>query len=276
MDLCRIIKRSGVFLCLSLILYAENAAAFPLPTQDMARLAQSAKTTKLQIDEIYQEYQSTMHIIKQIQNGGYAAAAKELFGKIQNGDYDRYGGMVKNLGVSLETGAANAQAVASKKEKRKEINEKLAEKELQRKKEAAEEAQAKAEQKQKESEGLAKKSAWSKAYSWVKKNSVSAVDAISSGVNTLENGGSLKDVYKNTKGSVGNIADNMKNDAKEEAAIKEKIKEREAKEAAYEKNKKEFEESQKEREAEMEKENEKINDDISNQFENWQNSRKNS
>ena len=132
MNLCGIIKRSGVLLCLSLILCAENASAFPLPTQDLSRLAQSAKTTKLQIDEIYQEYQSNMHIIKQIQNGGYAAAARELFGKIQNGDYDRYGGMVKNLGVSLETGAANAQAVASKKEKRKEINQKLAEKQHRR------------------------------------------------------------------------------------------------------------------------------------------------
>ncbi len=232
MDLCRIIKRSGVFLCLSLILYAENAAAFPLPTQDMARLAQSAKTIKLQIDEIYQEYQSNMNIIKQIQNGGYASAARELFGKVQNGEYDRYGGMVKNVGASLETGAANAQAVASKKEKRKEINEKLAEKELQRKKEEAEKAQAKADQKQKESEGLAKKSAWSKAYSWVKKNSVSAVDTVSSGVNTIENGGSIKDIYNNTKGSLGNIAGNMKDDADEEAAIREKQEQRAAEEQA--------------------------------------------
>lgn len=226
MDLCGTIKRSGVLLCLSLILCAENASAFPLPTQDMARLAQSAKATKLQIDEIYQEYQSNMHIIQQIQNGGYAAAARELFGKIQNGDYDRYGGMVKNLGVSLETGAANAQAVASKKEKRKEINEKLAKKELERKKKAAEEAKAKADQKQKESEGLAKKSAWDKAYSWVKKNSVSAVDAISSGVSTIENGGSVKDIYNNTKGSIGNIAGNMKDEAEEEAAIREKQEQR--------------------------------------------------
>ncbi len=203
-----------------------------MPTQDMARLAQSAKTIKLQIDEIYQEYQSNMNIIKQIQNGGYASAARELFGKVQNGEYDRYGGMVKNVGASLETGAANAQAVASKKEKRKEINEKLAEKELQRKKEEAEKAQAKADQKQKESEGLAKKSAWSKAYSWVKKNSVSAVDTVSSGVNTIENGGSIKDIYNNTKGSLGNIAGNMKDDADEEAAIREKQEQRAAEEQA--------------------------------------------
>ncbi len=173
MNVIKSMKLAGFLLSLSIILYGRASFAFPLPTMDMTRLAQSAKTVKLQIDQVKQEIESNMHIIQQIQNGGYAAAARELFGKVQNGDYDRFGALMQDLGVNLEISAKSAQAVASKREKRKEINVGLAKAEAERKQKAAEKAKAQAEAAVNENVEQAKKSGFNRAYNWAKRYGLS-------------------------------------------------------------------------------------------------------
>ena len=64
MNVIKSIKLAGFLLSLSVILYGRASFAFPLPTMDMTRLAQSAKTVKLQIDQVQQEIESNLHIIK--------------------------------------------------------------------------------------------------------------------------------------------------------------------------------------------------------------------
>ncbi len=220
---------AGSLLGLCLAFYSHVSMAFPLPTMDMGRLAQSAKTVKLQIDDIKQEIDSNMHIIKQIQNGGYAAAAKELFGKIQNGEYDRYGSMVSNLGATLGDAAIEAQAAAAKDEERKALNQKLAEREAARKDKEKKAAEAKAAQKQAENVTNAKQSAWKKAFNWVKKYGVTATDVVSGTVDAIGEGGSLTDVGKNIYDNVGsdvkNIASDMNEEQKEQQEAQEKARE---------------------------------------------------
>lgn len=220
---------AGCLIGLCLTFSSHNSMAFPLPTMDMGRLAQSAKTVKLQIDDIKAEIESNMHIIKQIQNGGYAAAAKELFGKVQNGEYDRYGSMVKNLGATLGDAALEAQATAAKDEKRKELNKKLADREAARKLEEQRKAEAKAAEKQAENVKTAKQSAWNKAFNWVKKYGVNATDVVSGTVSAIEEGGTLKDIgeniYDNAGGAAKDIVSGMSDEQKKQKEAEEKARE---------------------------------------------------
>ena len=107
----------------SLLIYMWPSAcmAFPLPTADWKRLGDSAKQAMQIAKQVQIEVQSNMYIIKQIQNGGYAAAAGELFGKIARGDYDRYGQMFADSKQVLKDGA---EATKKKKEEDAKIQEK--------------------------------------------------------------------------------------------------------------------------------------------------------
>ena len=107
----------------SLLIYMWSSAcmAFPLPTADWKRLGDSAKQAMQIAKQVQIEVQSNMYIIKQIQNGGYAAAAGELFGKIARGDYDRYGQMFADSKQVLKDGA---EATKKKKEEDAKIQEK--------------------------------------------------------------------------------------------------------------------------------------------------------
>lgn len=229
MNVIKSIKLAGFLLSLSVILYGRASFAFPLPTMDMTRLAQSAKTVKLQIDQVQQEIESNLHIIKQIQNGGYAAAARELFGKVQNGDYDRFGALVKNLGVNLEISAKSAQALASNREKRKEINLGLAEAEARRKQAAAEKAKAQAEAAVNENVEQAKKSGFNRAYNWAKRYGLSATNTVIGTVDAIDDGGNIIDVGKNiknnTSASLGDITNKVKEDQKDLDDAKKKAQE---------------------------------------------------
>ena len=98
----------------SLLIYMWSSVcmAYPLPTVDWKRLGDSAKQASQIAKQVQIEVQSNLNIIRQIQNGGYAAAAGELFGKIERGDYDRYGKMYADSKQVLEDGVA-----ATKKKK---------------------------------------------------------------------------------------------------------------------------------------------------------------
>ena len=80
----------------------NKAEAFPLPTLDISRIKTAVQNTMHAVQEIKQEIESNLRIIQEIQNGGYMAAAGDLFGKIQNGDYDRFGQNFKTIQFSVQ------------------------------------------------------------------------------------------------------------------------------------------------------------------------------
>lgn len=193
------------FLGLFLTGYCGNCLAFPLPTTDIKRIGQSLKQTKLLVDQYKQEVESNLQIIKQIQNGGYAAAAGALFGKIANGDYDRFGSMYKDIGANLQTAATSTQAAFAKKAKREEIHKEMAEKEAKRKAEAAEKAKAAAAKLTADNVESYKESKWKKSYNWIK-NHGNQLSSITYGVsNSIDNGGNIiqvgKNIYNSSAGS---------------------------------------------------------------------------
>lgn len=100
---------------------AEKAMAFPLPTFDLKRIATGLRDAYYQVMEIKQEVESNLKIIKEITNGGYGAAAKDLFAKIQNGDYDRFGNNLFSLGEYAKAGKSNFQSFKDQKERENEL-----------------------------------------------------------------------------------------------------------------------------------------------------------
>lgn len=148
----------------------KECASFPLPSADIKRMVENAKKTYNQVLEIKQEVESNMRIVQEIQNGGYAAAAGDLFAKIQNGDYDRFGANVKGAVQGLKQGAKDAQYAAADKEKRAEIAQKEADKLAKKKK--AEDQKAEGEGKEKTEENIEKEkeNKFKKAYTWLKES----------------------------------------------------------------------------------------------------------
>lgn len=86
-----------VVLNVAIIGSVNKAEAFPLPTLDISRITTAVQNTMHAVQEIKQEIESNLRIIQEIQNGGFMAAAGDLFGKIQNGDYDRFGQNLKAI-----------------------------------------------------------------------------------------------------------------------------------------------------------------------------------
>ena len=177
---------------LLICMYSSVCVAYPISTRDWSRLRDSAKQAAEIAKQAYTEVKSNLNIVKQIQNGGYAAAAGELFGKVENGDYDRYGKMFADSKQVLKDGA---DATKKKKEEDAKIQEKN--------QETAEiakdnkEAQKQADAVQKVNNEKAKKSKWSQAYNWVKKYGRSTADTAFGTADAIENGGSLKTIGKN-------------------------------------------------------------------------------
>ncbi len=77
-------------------------ALIPLPSIDFSRIAENVKKTISQVTEIKAEIDSNIMILREIQNGGYAAAAGMLFSKIERGDYDRLGRNVKGVSENYD------------------------------------------------------------------------------------------------------------------------------------------------------------------------------
>lgn len=203
--------------------------AFPLPTADMKRIASSARTVKLQVDQVRQEIQSNMQIIKMIQNGGYAAAAGALFGKIENGDYERFGTMFGDLKDSVKDGAIATQAGFAKgaaKEKAREKYKQAKEKEQKLREERARLASQAATG---QAIAISKNNRFNKVYTWVKKYGGTSSEGIIGTVDTIKEGGGIRNVAEGlyqTAGKAGaNVYEGMANDNKAQA-------QREAAEAA--------------------------------------------
>ncbi len=243
MSLCRL-----KFFILSLVsLIVLNSAniclAFPLPTADMKRIANSARTVKLQVDQVKQEIESNLQIIRMIQNGGYAAAAGALFGKIKNGDYERYGAMfgdlkdsVKDNSIATQAGFAKGKAKQKALEKYKKAKEKEQKLRDERARLASQAATGQA-------IAISKNNRFNKVYTWVKKYGGTSSEGIIGAKDTIAEGGGFKNVVKglyNTAGKAGaNVYEGMEGEYKETAK-----KEAEARAAQEELNRKMQEQTQ--------------------------------
>ncbi|MBO6281672.1 MAG: hypothetical protein J6N49_03970, partial [Alphaproteobacteria bacterium] len=176
--------------------FAQRAEAFPLPTMDMKKLMDNAKIVMNQVQEIKAEVESNMHIIQEIQNGGFGAAVNDLFGKIENGDYDRFGNRLKTIKKASQDSLdevkdsqtrSKAEKEArkkgmSKEEAQKYADEKVAEQQAKREEERMLRAQAQAEAK-----ANRQKTGIEKAYNWLKDNR-SVTDAVRSGATAAQSG----------------------------------------------------------------------------------------
>ena len=193
-------QRTGLITVLTfmIISIAGESLAFPLATNDIKRVAASVQTTANQAVQIKQEYDSNMKIIKEIQNGGYAAAAGDLFGKIQNGDYDRFGDNLKNTKDAIYDGTHGAQKVAERKQKEEAKRLEAEKKALAEEAEARANATANAQAAHKK----ANKSFFGRAYDWIKGNRL-ATDAALTTANTIKDHGKLSDIVNSSTKSIG-------------------------------------------------------------------------
>lgn len=116
-------------------------ALIPLPSIDFSRIAENVKKTISQVTEIKAEIDSNIMILREIQNGGYAAAAGMLFSKIERGDYDRLGRNVKGVSENYEALSMEAKGFASARKECKERAKKAQEEALQKYKEECEQGE---------------------------------------------------------------------------------------------------------------------------------------
>ncbi|MBQ9271962.1 MAG: hypothetical protein IJ218_06840 [Alphaproteobacteria bacterium] len=178
-------KKMGLItgLTLMIISIAGKSMAFPLPTADIKRIASSVQVAMNQALQIKQEIESNLLIVKEIQNGGYAAAAGDLFAKVQNGDYDRFGNNLKGLQESTYAATHSAKSVQERQERQRAERAKKEEEKLK----ANAEANKKGAEQAKETHKKANQSFFGRAYNWIKGNratttsGLNAIDAIKDG-----------------------------------------------------------------------------------------------
>lgn len=188
-----LIKSKFILATTFMIAYSGAAYAFPLPTFDMSRMSEAARMTANQIIEIKLEIESNYRIIQEIQNGGFGAAAGDLFSKIQNGNYDRFGNNLRSLkdeaDLSVERYKETQAAKAREMELRAEgMSEELARE--QATKESAERQATAAMQKAEkdaQSRETRKNTALNNTYNWLKNNR-SVTNAAVSATYGLQNG----------------------------------------------------------------------------------------
>lgn len=182
-------------LVLVIISVAGKAWAFPLPTADIKRIGSSIQVTMQQVMQIKQEIESNIHIIEEAANGGYATAANDLFTKVQNGDYDRFGDNLKGLKTSTYDATHSAQKVKERKEKEAADRQAKEQAELAKQKAAKEKGDKEAE---KTHESFLKKS-----YNWIKGNRL-ATDSAFDAYNAAKDG-DWDDVVNDAAKSAGGV-----------------------------------------------------------------------
>lgn len=195
------------------------AEAFPLLCSDPSRLAASLRVSMQDAQIIYTEVMSNYAIIKEIQNGGFASAGAAVFGKIQNGDYDRFG---NSLASSLKEGKSMSDNVAKRENK---VAEEVAERNA-KTAAALKEAKAESDAATEAAKNERGKNAFSNAYNWLKNNR-SFTSGASNALNGISNGdwgsalsgaagatgsalgGSAGDIVSGASDNAGNALDNI-------------------------------------------------------------------
>ena len=174
----------------------QTAEAYPLPTLDLNKLLGNARIVMNQVQEIKAEIESTMQIVKEIQHGGYGAAVNDLFGKIENGDFDRFGNRLKTIKSAVQdssdmvkdsTARTRAEEEARKKGMSEAEAKKYADEQVAKNKALREERRLKRAEEQAKAKANGQKSGIASAYNWLKDNR-STTTAIRSGATAAQNG----------------------------------------------------------------------------------------
>lgn len=157
---------------------AGRVNAFPLPTMDIKGVMTQVQTYMIMVQEVQGTAMRIMHIVKEIQHGGFGAAVSDLFGMIESGEFDRFGNNLKTLNSMAQSDLRNVQdGIAANKAAKKARKEGASKKEIAEKKQeiiatrqAEYEKKQRAKEKVKEADTSRKKSMVSNAYNWLKEN----------------------------------------------------------------------------------------------------------
>ena len=95
-------------LMVTCVTHDVRAFGIPLLSYDIPRVAENVKKISATVQQVKAEVDSHRQIIKQIQQGGFGAAAGMLFAKVENGDYDRLFGSFSALGADWKANKAMA------------------------------------------------------------------------------------------------------------------------------------------------------------------------
>lgn len=158
---------------------AGRVNAYPLPTMDFKGIMTQFQTYMIIAQEVHGTAMRIVHIVKEIQHGGFGAAVNDLFGMIESGEFDRFGNNIKTLHSMAQADLYNVQTgLKASKEARQmrregaskeEIAEAKAQKVAERQREYEEKQRQK--EKIKEADTSRKKSMVSNAYNWLRENS---------------------------------------------------------------------------------------------------------
>lgn len=191
-------------LVITLISSKAYAFGIPLLSADLQRLISSIKVTMNEIMIIKQEVESNMRIIKEIKNGGFAAAGAMIFEKIQSGDYDRFGQALTNVKSEGQDMSANIKARKDLKAREEELRKQgMSEKEaqLQAQEEMRKELEQERIKRMQAAEGrkmIRGENAGQKAYNWLKSN-----EAFTGGTSSALRGVANGNVGQIVGGSLG-------------------------------------------------------------------------
>lgn len=94
-----------------------KAFGIPLLSYDIPRVAENVQKIMTMVMQVKAEVESHIQIIKQIQHGGFGAAAGMLFAKIENGDYERLFGSFADIGINWKVNAQMSQYRAAERAK---------------------------------------------------------------------------------------------------------------------------------------------------------------
>lgn len=173
-DRCK--KGFAAILALVIISVAGKAWAYPVPTIDFKRIISSVQVTMNQTMQIKQEVESNINIVKEAQNTGYAAAAGDLFTKVQDGELDRFGNDLKGFKESTNEAANSVQKLKEQKEKLSDKRQLEEVEELAKEKAAKDRGDAIAEE--------SHKSFFGRNYNWIKGNRLATDSAVEGGKGT--------------------------------------------------------------------------------------------
>lgn len=157
---------------LALMIALNSGRAEAFINFDIQRVGSAIMNGLQQGLQIKNEIDSNIAMIKEAQSRGYAQAAQDLFGKVKNGEFDRFGENLKGLQNNAFEATHSAQEVEERKAKeekdRKAEMEKMLRKEEETRKAAENSSDAA------HSEAKAKEPFWKKTFNWLKNNSSAA------------------------------------------------------------------------------------------------------
>ena len=183
-------KSLRFILVLAFMITLNSGRAEAFINFDIQRVGSAIMNGLQQGLQIKNEIDSNIAMIKEAQSRGYAQAAQDLFGKVKNGEFDRFGENLKGLQDNAFNATHSAQAVEQHKAKEEEDRKAKMEQMLKKEEEARKSAESSSEAAH--SAAKAKEPFWKKTYNWLKdkhsatdgKNNANSSDETNAAQNT--------------------------------------------------------------------------------------------